>query len=222
FYPAHHITTGEGGAVVTQDSQLAELVRSFRDWGRDCYCNGGKNNSCGKRFSGKFGSLPEGYDHKYVYSEVGYNLKMTDLQAAIGAAQMEKLSGFCQQRKANFENHASVFSRYPQFFILPKATGHSDPAWFSFIVTLTPEAPFTREELTLFLNNRKIETRNLFGGNLCRQPAFQNRPWRIAAHLNNTDLIMNRSFFLGTYPGLTEAMFDYEEQVLRAFMERTE
>jgi CDP-6-deoxy-D-xylo-4-hexulose-3-dehydrase len=218
FYPAHHITTGEGGAVATNDPQLAKLVRAFRDWGRDCYCAGGENNTCGKRFSQLFGLLPSGYDHKYVYSEVGYNLKMTDWQAAIGAAQMEKLPYFGEQRKANFKKHASILSKYSRFFILPQATEKADPSWFSFIVTIKDKAPFTRDELTGFLNSRLIETRNLFAGNMTKQPAYMNRNFRIAGSLERTEKIMTDTFFLGTYPGLTDEMFAYIESVFDEFL----
>jgi len=219
FYPAHHITTGEGGAICTNDLQLANLVRAFRDWGRDCYCSGGENNTCGKRFSQQFGNLPLGFDHKYVYSEVGYNLKMTDIQASIGSAQMDKLQEFCEKRKGNFNEWKRIFSKYPEYFIVPESTEGSDPAWFAFIVTLKDRAPFTRDELTLQLNVNLIETRNLFAGNITRQPGFINRKWRIADHLNNTDIIMNNTFFLGTYPGLTKEMLGFTESVLDNFIQ---
>lgn len=218
FYPAHHITTGEGGAICTNDPQLAQLIRAFRDWGRDCYCAGGENNTCGKRFSQLFGNLPYGFDHKYVYSEIGYNLKMTDIQAAIGAAQIDKLPHFCGRRKENFAEWTRIFSKYPDYFILPKATEQADPAWFAFIVTLKENAPFKRDELTGHLNAKLIETRNLFAGNITKQPGFINKNWRIADHLNNTDYIMNNTFFLGTYPGLTKDMFSYSEQILDEFI----
>lgn len=218
FYPAHHITTGEGGAICTNDPQLAQLVRAFRDWGRDCYCMGGENNTCGKRFSQKFGNLPFGYDHKYVYSEIGYNLKMTDIQAAIGAAQIDKLPEFCEKRKANFKHWYNIFAKYPQYFSLPEATENSDPAWFAFIVTIKNDAPFTRDEFTKYLNEKLIETRNLFAGNMAKQPAFVNKNWRMADHLENTDFIMNNTFFLGTYPGLTKEMFEYSSGVLDSFI----
>ncbi len=218
FYPAHHITTGEGGAICTNDPQLAGLVRAFRDWGRDCYCAGGENNTCGKRFSQQFGELPFGFDHKYVYSEIGYNLKMTDIQAAIGAAQIDKLPHFCEQRKSNFHEWTRIFTNYPDYFILPEATEHSDPAWFAFIVTLKETAPFKRDEITAHFNAKLIETRNLFAGNMTKQPGFIGKNWRIADHLQNTDYIMNNTFFLGTYPGLTQPMFNYAEEVLTAFV----
>lgn len=220
FYPAHHITTGEGGAIVTNDEQLAKLVRSFRDWGRDCYCAGGENNTCGKRFSQQFGTLPYGYDHKYVYSEIGYNLKMTDMQAAVGAAQVDKLPMFCERRKENFKLYNKIFGKYEDYFILPEATPNSDPAWFSYIVTLKEGVPFKRDELTKYLNENLIETRNLFGGNLIRQPAFMNKNFRIAEHLNNSDYIMNNTFFLGTYPGNTNEKLDYIESIVDSFINK--
>ncbi|MBP1641190.1 MAG: Lipopolysaccharide biosynthesis protein rfbH [Bacteroidetes bacterium] len=218
FYPAHHITTGEGGAICTNDPKLAKLVRAFRDWGRDCYCVGGENNTCGKRFTQQFGNLPLGYDHKYVYSEVGYNLKMTDIQAAIGSAQMDKLPAFCAKRKENFKTWTKIFSKYPQYFTLPEATEGSDPAWFAFIVTVKKDAPFTRDELTRHLAKNKVETRNLFAGNMTKQPAFMNKAHRVADNLDTTDFIMNHTFFLGTYPGLQDGMFVYVEQVLDQFV----
>ena len=218
FYPAHHITTGEGGAICTNDPQLAQLVRAFRDWGRDCYCAGGENNTCGKRFSQQFGNLPYGFDHKYVYSEIGYNLKMTDIQAAIGAAQIDKLPEFCERRKENFNEWTRIFSKYSDYFILPKATESSDPAWFAFIVTLKEGTPFSREDITSHLNANLIETRNLFAGNMTKQPGFINQKWRIADKLNNTDYIMNNTFFLGTYPGLTKEMFEYVENIIDLFI----
>jgi CDP-4-dehydro-6-deoxyglucose reductase, E1 len=221
FYPAHHITTGEGGAICTNDPLLAQLVRAFRDWGRDCYCAGGENNTCGKRFSQQFGSLPFGFDHKYVYSEIGYNLKMTDIQAAIGSAQMDKLQIFCESRRDNFKRWTQIFSKYPQYFILPEATNHSDPAWFAFIVTLKNSSPFSRDQLTRFLNENLIETRNLFAGNLTKQPGYVNKPWRIADHLKNTDIITENTFFLGTYPGLNEEMFIYSDSIIAQFISKS-
>jgi CDP-6-deoxy-D-xylo-4-hexulose-3-dehydrase len=220
FYPAHHITTGEGGAVCTNDHVLASIVRSLRDWGRDCYCAGGENNTCGKRFSQQFGELPAGFDHKYVYSEIGYNLKMTDIQAAVGAAQIDKLPEFCIKRKQNFQEWARIFSEYPEFFILPKATQESDPAWFAFIVTLKEHLPFKRDDITSHLNANLIETRNLFAGNITRQPAFLNKNWRIADNLKNTDYVMDNTFFLGTYPGLTKEMLSYSEMILRDYIKQ--
>lgn len=219
FYPAHHITTGEGGAVVTNDELLAKIIRSLRDWGRDCYCAGGENNTCGKRFSQQFGDLPFGFDHKYVYSEIGYNLKMTDWQAAIGSAQIDKLNEFGKQRRRNFERWNRIFSKYTEYFILPEATEKSDPSWFSYIITLQKNCPFTRDDITNYLNINFIETRNLFAGNITKQPAFLSKKWLIADHLENTDYVMNNTFFLGTYPGLKDEMFDFVEKCLREFFE---
>lgn len=218
FYPAHHITTGEGGAICTNDPLLAKLVRVFRDWGRDCYCSGGENNTCGKRFTQQFGNLPLGFDHKYVYSEIGYNLKMTDIQASIGAAQIDKLAHFCGIRKENFKQWKRIFAKYPEYFILPEPTPNSDPAWFAFILTIKENIYFKRDELISFFNDKLIETRNLFAGNLTKQPGFMKHNFRIAVHLNNTDYIMNNTFFLGTYPGLTMDMFNYAERVLDEFI----
>lgn len=220
FYPAHHITTGEGGAVCTDDELLAKIIKSFRDWGRDCYCAGGENNTCGKRFSQQFGTLPFGYDHKYVYSEIGYNLKMTDMQAAVGAAQVDKLPEFCEKRKDNFTRYNEIFEKYEKYLILPKATEDSDPAWFSYIVSIKETAPFKRDDLTNYLNNNFIETRNLFAGNMVKQPAFIGQNFRIAEHLDNTDYIMNNTFFLGTYPGNTKEKMDYIEKVVDEFMSK--
>ena len=218
FYPAHRITTGEGGAVCTTDQQLAAIIRSFRDWGRDCYCAGGENNTCGKRFSQQLGELPVGFDHKYVYSEIGYNLKMTDIQAAIGSAQMDKLPSFCERRKENFKEWFRIFSKYPEYFILPQATEGAEPAWFAFIVTLKEGAPFSRDQLTRYFNENLIETRNLFAGNITKQPGYIRQNFRIADNLGNTDYIMNNTFFLGTYPGLTKNMIDYSESILDQFI----
>ncbi|HAH30710.1 MAG TPA: lipopolysaccharide biosynthesis protein RfbH [Elusimicrobia bacterium] len=220
FYPAHHITTGEGGAVVTNNEQLSQIIRSFRDWGRDCYCAGGENNTCGKRFSQQFGTLPPGYDHKYVYSELGYNLKMTDMQAAIGSAQMDKLEMFGEKRRGNFKRYQKMFSAYSRFLLLPEATPGSDPSWFTYIVSVRDNAPFSRNDLVTFLNERRIETRNIFAGNMIRQPAFIGRPCRVHGELSVTDFIMNNTFFLGTYPGMTGDMFAYVEDCVAEFMGR--
>jgi CDP-4-dehydro-6-deoxyglucose reductase, E1 len=220
FYPAHHITTGEGGAVAVRDEELTKIIKSFRDWGRDCYCNSGENNTCGKRFSQQFGTLPLGYDHKYVYSEIGYNLKMTDMQASIGCAQMDKLEEFCNKRRENFKKYTRIFSKYEKFFVLEEATPKSDPSWFAYVVTLNDKAPFKRDELVRFINENLIETRYLFAGNMIRQPFFDGVKYRLADHLNNTDYIMNNTFFLGTYPGMTQEMMDYIESVIDTFMKK--
>ena len=217
FYPAHHITMGEGGCVITDDDQLARIARSFRDWGRDCYCAGGENNTCGKRFSQQFGSLPFGFDHKYVYSHIGYNLKVTDMQAAVGCAQLEKLDGFIQKRKENYRKIYEMLSPYADRLILHTAPEHCDPSWFSFVITVRDDAEFSRNELTLFLENNHIETRNLFSGNLLRHPAFEHIEKRIVGGLENTDKIMNDSFFIGVYPGIGEAELGYLNSTFQRF-----
>jgi CDP-6-deoxy-D-xylo-4-hexulose-3-dehydrase len=218
FYPAHHITTGEGGAVFTDDHDLARAARSIRDWGRDCYCAGGENNTCGKRFSGTYGTLPKGYDHKYVYSHVGYNLKATEMQAAIGIEQLKKLPDFIRRRKENFCLWQEGFRVWEDRFILPCATPGSDPAWFAFPLTVRPGAGFSRTQITDYLDKHQVETRNLFGGNLLRQPAFAAIACRVAGSLTNTDVVMNDTFFLGTYPGLRSEMIDYALCTVRDFL----
>jgi CDP-6-deoxy-D-xylo-4-hexulose-3-dehydrase len=218
FYPAHHITMGEGGCVVTNDEFLEKIARSIRDWGRDCYCAGGENNTCGKRFNQQFGSLPYGYDHKYVYSHIGYNLKLTDMQAAIGVAQLKKLPSFIAARKNNFRFLLEMLQPYEDRLILPKALPNSDPAWFSFVITVRPDAGFTRNELTRFLEVNMVETRNLFSGNLLKHPAFENIERRVVGDLNNTDLIMNNTFFIGVYPGIKAVHLEWIESVFRRFM----
>ena len=218
FYPAHHITMGEGGCVVTNDDRLARIARSFRDWGRDCYCAGGENNTCGTRFSQQFGTLPPGYDHKYVYSHVGYNLKVTDMQAAIGCAQLGKLEGFIARRRANFDRLTDVLRPYEDRLLLPKATPHSEPSWFAFVITVRQGAGFTRAELVRFLETNRVETRSLFAGNLLRHPAFQGIPCRIVGDLTNTDIVMNDTLFVGVYPGLDAARLDHMASALRRFM----
>jgi CDP-6-deoxy-D-xylo-4-hexulose-3-dehydrase len=218
FYPAHHITMGEGGCVVTDDDDLVRIARSVRDWGRDCYCAGGKNNTCGRRFNQQFGTLPFGYDHKYVYSHIGYNLKVTDMQAAIGCAQLDKLDSFVARRKANFERLLEILHPYQDRLLLPKATEHADPSWFGFVITVREDAGFARNDLTKFLEMNRIETRNLFSGNLMRHPAFQHITCRVVGDLTNTDTIMNDTFFIGVYPGLDERQLDYIESVFTRFM----
>lgn len=220
FYPAHHITMGEGGCVFTNDDTLARAARSIRDWGRDCYCSGGESNTCGKRFSAQYGTLPKGYDHKYVYSHIGYNLKVTDMQAAIGVAQLKKLPDFIHRRKENFRLWTEGFKSLPDCFILPRATEGSDPSWFAYPVTVKEGAGFTRTQLTDYLNNHLVETRNLFGGNLLRQPAYQDIEHRVApGGLTVTDRIMNDTFFLGAYPGLTKEKIDYTIETIKTFIE---
>jgi CDP-6-deoxy-D-xylo-4-hexulose-3-dehydrase len=218
FYPAHHITTGEGGCVVTNDERLARIARSIRDWGRDCYCVGGKNNTCGRRFSQQFGSLPYGYDHKYVYSHLGYNLKATDMQAAIGCAQLARIDDFIAARKANHAHLLQALKPYADRLLLPTTPTHSDPSWFCFVITVRENADFTRDELTGFLEANRIETRNLFSGNLLRHPAFAEIECRVAGHLTNTDIIMNRTFFVGVYPGIDRTRLEYMDSVFARFM----
>ena len=218
FYPAHHITMGEGGCVITGDELLGRIVRSLRDWGRDCYCAGGENNTCGKRFSQQFGSLPPGYDHKYVYSHIGYNLKVTDMQAAVGVAQLAKLPDFIARRKVNFQKIYHLLETYQDRLILPRATPNSDPAWFAFAITLQERAGFSRDDLTGFLEANRIETRPLFGGNLLRQPAFMDIKKRVVGELTNTDIITDRTFFIGVYPGIGESQLEYMDSVFTRFM----
>ena len=218
FYPAHHITLGEGGMVFTNDDMIARAVTSIRDWGRDCYCNGGENNTCGKRFSGKYGELPQGYDHKYVYSHIGYNLKVTDMQAAIGVAQMEKLPKFIERRKSNFKTWYEGFKPFGKYFILPEATPNSDPSWFAFPVSLQEGTPFSRTDLTNHLSMKGIETRNLFAGNITKQPAYLEIEKRVIGDLHNTDYVMNNTFFLGTFPGMKAEMIQYTLEVIGDFL----
>ena len=218
FYPAHHITMGEGGCVVTDNEELGKIARSIRDWGRDCYCAGGENNTCGKRFSQQFGSLPPGYDHKYVYSHIGYNLKVTDMQAAIGVAQLKKLPAFIKKRKENFQSILKILKPYEDRLLLPQALTNSDPAWFAFVITVKDHAGFKRNELTHFLEANRIETRNLFSGNLLRHPAFENIKCRIVGDLTNTDTIMNQTFFIGVYPGITPEQLDWIQNTFQRFM----
>jgi CDP-6-deoxy-D-xylo-4-hexulose-3-dehydrase len=218
FYPAHHITLGEGGAVATNNPDIARAVKSLRDWGRDCYCNSGENNTCGKRYSGNYGKLPTGYDHKYVYSHIGYNLKATDMQAAIGVEQLKKLPEFCAKRRENFKLWTEGFKKWENKFILPKPTEGSDPAWFAYPVSVKVDAGFTRTEFTNYLDAHLIETRNLFGGNFLMQPAYLDLQCRIVSNLENTDFIMNNTFFLGTFPGLTKNQIDYSISVIDCFI----
>lgn len=209
FYPAHHITMGEGGAVFTKDPQLNRIAESFRDWGRDCYCPPGKDNTCAKRFQWKLGELPQGYDHKYTYSHLGYNLKITDMQAACGLAQLDRLEGFIQARKDNFEFLKNRLKGCEDFFILPEPTHGADPAWFGFPITLRDDADINRVDLLGYLDQYKIGTRLLFAGNMLRQPYMIGRNHRAVGSLPNTDIIMNNTFWIGVYPGLSEPMLEY-------------
>lgn len=218
FYPAHHITMGEGGAVFTNDPLLKRVIESFRDWGRDCYCAPGKENTCGRRFEWQLGQLPKGYDHKYTYSHAGFNLKITDLQAAVGLAQLEKLPAFIRARRSNFNYLKSRLGSVEEFFILPEATEKSEPSWFGFPITMREESPFDRVDLLRYLDQYKIGTRLLFSGNLTRQPYMQSRKFRVSGDLKNTDIVMKNTFWIGVYPGLDPTMLDYVAERIEAFL----
>ncbi len=209
FYPAHHMTMGEGGAVLTNDSRLKKIAESFRDWGRDCWCPPGVDNTCAKRYGWQLGTLPFGYDHKYTYSHVGYNLKMTDMQAAVGVAQLEKLPEFIAQRQANYQFLYKQLQGAQDVLILPEPTPNSTPSWFGFLLYVNEEAPFSRNELVQYLEEQRIGTRLLFGGNLVRQPAYEKLSYRVVGDLTNTDRVMNQAFWIGLFPGLTEEMLSY-------------
>lgn len=217
FYPAHHITMGEGGAVFTSNNHLAKAMESFRDWGRDCYCEPGRDNSCNKRFGWRLGDLPKGYDHKYVYSHLGFNLKITDMQAAVGLAQMDHLDEFIAARRRNFDALTAGLARLDDVFILPEATRGTEPSWFGYPLTLRADAPFTRDDLVIHLNARKIGTRLLFGGNLVRQPYMKGRAFRVSGALTNADIVVDRTFWIGVYPGLTTQHIDYMIDVIAGF-----
>lgn len=218
FYPAHHITMGEGGCVLVNRPQLKVLVESFRDWGRDCWCAPGKADTCGKRFDWQLGELPHGYDHKYIYSHIGYNLKLTDMQAAVGVAQLKKLPEFIKTRKRNWQLLYDGLKEFEDSFILPQATEGSDPSWFGFVLTVRPDAPFPRTELLRYLESRKIATRLLFAGNLISQPAYLGAKHRVVGPLANTDFVMNGAFWVGVFPGITEEMIAYMLETFRAFV----
>jgi CDP-4-dehydro-6-deoxyglucose reductase, E1 len=209
FYPAHQITMGEGGAIFTNNSNLKRIMESFRDWGRDCFCEPGKNNTCGKRFEWKLGDLPFGYDHKYTYSNPGYNLKITEMQAAIGVAQLTHLPEFIKKRKINFRLLTEGLEIFNNHLILPKATPNSEPSWFGFPITVKENTLFSKNELISFLNSKLIDTRSIFAGNITKQPYFKNVQHKIVGNLTNTDIIMNNSFWIGVYPGITEEMIEY-------------
>lgn len=218
FYPAHHITMGEGGAVFTNSDELKLIIDSFRDWGRDCYCQPGKDNTCGRRFCQQFGELPFGYDHKYTYSHLGYNLKITDMQAACALAQLDRLPEFIARRRANFDFLRKRLESCEEFLILPEATAHSLPSWFGFPLTLREDAPCKRVDLLAFLEQRKIGTRLLFGGNLLRQPYMRGRQVRVASPLVNSDIITERTFWIGLYHGLDQAMLEYSASAIEQFL----
>jgi CDP-6-deoxy-D-xylo-4-hexulose-3-dehydrase len=217
FYPAHHITTGEGGAVFTKSPLIRRQVESFRDWGRDCYCETGKDDTCGKRFQWQLGDLPEGYDHKYTYSHIGYNLKATDMQAALGVSQLRKIDTFVERRNQNFDLLHKLLDGV-EGLILPRATEHSQPSWFGFPITLEPGYPVDREDLLRHLDAKKIGTRLVFAGNLLRQPAYRGIDARVVGDLRASDVVMTRSFWLGVYPGLTEPMLEYVVEVLTSYL----
>lgn len=219
FYPAHHITMGEGGAVATSDPVLYKILLSLRDWGRDCWCPTGKDNTCGKRFSQQHGELPFGYDHKYVYSHLGYNLKVTDMQAAIGLTQLKKVSVFISKRKHNFNLLSDALKDFEQFFILPRATEHSEPSWFGFPITIRDGVAFNRNQLIDYLEQSKVGTRLLFAGNILRQPAFAGKDikYRVIDRLQSTDKVMNDTFWIGVWPGISEEMISYMIERIRVF-----
>jgi CDP-6-deoxy-D-xylo-4-hexulose-3-dehydrase len=218
FYPAHHITTGEGGAVLIKNAKLKPIVESFRDWGRDCWCPPGIENTCQKRYEHQLGQLPYGYDHKYTYSHVGYNLKSGDIQASIGLAQLDRLPIFTAARKSHWEYLYKELSELSDLLILPRATDQSDPSWFGFAVTVNSSSKKSRNEIVRELNSRKIGTRLLFGGNLLRQPAFQGKPKRVIGNLKNTDRVTNDTFWIGVWPGLTQAMLEYISSSLKEIL----
>lgn len=220
FYPAHHITMGEGGAVLVNNAQLKKIVESFRDWGRDCWCEPGKDNTCGKRFDQCLGGLPHGYDHKYTYSHIGFNLKATDMQAAIGLSQLRKADAFVAKRRENFSTLHEKLKIFEEYFILPEPTPHSDPSWFGFIITIRDCSAIKRFDVVKYLEQHKIGTRLLFAGNLLKQPAYEAIKRRTVGNLNNSDKIMNDSFWLGVWPALKEEHHEYIKDVLRSYLKK--
>jgi CDP-6-deoxy-D-xylo-4-hexulose-3-dehydrase len=220
FFPAHHITMGEGGAVFTDNPLLKKIMESIRDWGRDCFCAPGKNNTCGKRFEWKMGELPEGYDHKYTYSHLGYNLKITDMQAAVGLGQLTKLSEFIQTRQENFSYLKNELEQFKKYLILPESTPKSKPSWFGFPITVKESAPFSKNDLVNFLSSKLIDTRPLFAGNITKQPYFTNTSYRVVGNLKNTDLIMYNTFWIGVFPGLTKEMLEYILSQFNVFIKK--
>jgi CDP-6-deoxy-D-xylo-4-hexulose-3-dehydrase len=220
FYPAHHITMGEGGCILTDRPALKKLVESFRDWGRDCWCDPGKENTCGKRFDWQLGGLPHGYDHKYIYSHVGYNLKLTDMQAAVGVAQLRKLRDFIETRQRNFQTLYKGLTDLQEFFILPEATDLSEPSWFGFPMSVRPGAPFSRDQLIRYLEEHQVRTRLVFAGNLVQQPAYRNVQYRLVGSLEKTDFVMTQSFWIGLYPGLSHEALSYTVDTIRRAVEK--
>ncbi len=222
FYPAHHITMGEGGAVCTNNPLIAKSALQFRDWGRDCWCDTGKDNTCNKRFEWQLGDLPKGYDHKYIYSQIGFNLKLTDFQPAIGLAQLKRLPGFVKKRKRNYTTLFSFFKNYSQFFELLNTTKAEDPSWFGFPFLVKESAPFTRNELTKYLEEHKIGTRNVFAGNLLRHPAYNDKKFTVVGQMTNSDAIMNRACWIGVFPGIDKKRIEYVMTTLKAFLKKYE
>ena len=218
FYPAHHITMGEGGAVFTNSIKLKMIAQSFRDWGRDCFCEPGEENTCGKRFDWQLGELPKGYDHKYIYSHAGYNMKITDMQAACGLAQIDRLAGFIKSRKNNFKYIYNSLKSHQEYLILPKATENSDPSWFGFPITIREDSPIKRNELLRHLDGKKIGFRLLFSGNVTKQPYMIGKNFRISGNLKNTSTIMNNTFWIGLYPGLTNKQLDFVTDQIKNFI----
>jgi CDP-6-deoxy-D-xylo-4-hexulose-3-dehydrase len=220
FYPAHHITMGEGGAVLVNNASLKKITESFRDWGRDCWCPPGKDNTCGERYCQKLGDLPEGYDHKYTYSHIGFNLKVTDMQAAVGLSQLTKADYFVARRKENHTILSEMFKEFEEHFILPVATENSEPSWFGFMLTVREGSPIDRNKFVEYLEQNKIGTRLFFGGNLLKQPAYYNLNYRKIDDLKNTDLLMNNSFWLGVWPGLNQVHYDYIIDKVRKYINK--
>ncbi len=218
FYPAHHITMGEGGCVLVKKGSMKKIVESLRDWGRDCWCPPGQDNTCNRRFDWQLGELPYGYDHKYVYSHIGYNLKMTDMQAAVGVAQLDKLDDFVSRRNSNFKRLHRGLKPLEEFLLLPKATKGSEPSWFGFPLTVRESAPFSRFDLVQYIESRRIGTRQLFGGNLLRQPAYKGVPMRVVGNLKNADIITEQTFWVGVYPGLSNEMIDFIIDTITEFV----
>jgi CDP-6-deoxy-D-xylo-4-hexulose-3-dehydrase len=211
---------GEGGALVTNDVQLKRLTKSYRDWGRDCWCEPGRDNTCGKRFGWQLGTLPFGYDHKYIYSHIGYNLKITDMQAAIGVEQLKKLPSFIKARKKNFKILYEGLEKYKKYFILPEVKPEADPSWFGFPITVRKDAGFTRRDIVMYLEDNKIATRMLLAGNIIRHPSFENAKYRVFGNLSNTDRIMNDTFWIGVYPGMSEEHLKYVLKIFFTFMDK--
>jgi len=221
FYPAHHVTMGEGGCVLAKTASMRKIVESLRDWGRDCWCLTGEDNTCGRRFDWQLGGLPYGYDHKYTYSHIGYNLKLTDMQAAVGVAQLKKLPSFIAARRKNFNRLYEGLKKYEEFFVLPATTPKSEPSWFGFLLTVRPGAPFTRYDIVQHLEAHRIGTRQLFGGNLLAQPAYQNIEHRVSGTLKNTEIVSTGSFWIGVYPGLSDEMIDFMIETISVFIEKS-